>query len=81
MFEKDSIAIACPECGHTEFEDLGNEQEEDKLLMCCNCKLEILSSDLEYEGMQQVQKGIVMETKEGVVKLFKNLINGEKLTS
>lgn len=88
MFENDNMVIQCPQCGHTEFEGLSNEEEkenenektEDKLVVCCNCKLEILTSDLEDEGMLQAKKEMISETKEGVVKFFKNLVHGEKLT-
>lgn len=74
MLTSDHIAIQCPQCGHTEFEELPNNEGNDYVI-CCNCKSEISNSDLEDEGMEQAKRVIVSQAKESVVKLFKLISN------
>lgn len=77
MIETDHIKIQCPECGHTEFEQPENVQDDD-FVKCNECKFEIMLSDLREVGIEQAKEIVIPEAKKEIEKILKNAFKGLK---
>ena len=77
MIETDHIQIQCPECGHTEFEQPENIQDDD-FVKCNECKFEIMLSDLKEVGIEQAKEIVIPEAKKEIEKILKNAFKGFK---
>lgn len=71
------IEVQCPQCGHYEFENLEN-LEDDDFAKCSNCHFEIMLADLKEVGIQQAKDTVISEVKAEVDDIFKNAFKGLK---
>ncbi|QDE31985.1 ECs_2282 family putative zinc-binding protein [Shewanella polaris] len=77
MLKTDHIEIQCPECGHTEFEQPDNVQDDD-FVKCNQCKFEVMLCDLKEAGIEQAKKVVIPEAKKEIEKMLKNALKGFK---
>lgn len=77
MLKADHISIQCPECGHTEFEQPDNVQDND-FVKCNQCGFEIMLSDLRGVGIEQAREVIILEAKKEIENVLKKAFKGFK---
>jgi len=72
MIKTDHIQIQCPECGHTEFEQPDNVQDDD-FVKCNQCKFEIMLCDLREAGSEQVREIVIPAATKKFEKMLKKV--------
>ena len=77
MIKTDHINIQCPECGHTEFEQADNVQDDD-FVKCNQCMFEIMLSDLREVGIEQAKEVVIPEAKQEIEKMLNKAFKGLK---
>lgn len=77
MIKTDRVQIQCPECGHTEFEQPENVQDDD-FVKCDQCGFEIMLSDLQEAGVEQAKEAVIPEVRKEIEDMFKKVLKGFK---
>ena len=77
VLKTDHIQIQCPECGHTEFEQPENVQDDD-FVKCNQCKFEVMLCDLKEVGIEQAMEVAIPEAKKEIEKMLKKALKGFK---
>jgi hypothetical protein len=77
VLKTDHIQIQCPECGHTEFEQPDNVQDDD-FVKCNQCKFEVMLCDLKEVGIEQAKEVVIPEAKKEIEKMLKKALKGFK---
>lgn len=67
--------IKCPECGHTEFEQPFDMQDDD-FVKCHQCDFEIMVSDIREIGIQQARDEVVPQLQKEFQKALKGIFKG-----
>ncbi|KRW68813.1 hypothetical protein [Stutzerimonas kunmingensis] len=75
MIETKNISIQCPQCGHTDFEQPENVQDDD-FVKCVFCGHQIMLCDLKEVGIEQAKQVIVPEAKKEIEAMLKKALKG-----
>ena len=76
MLKTTHMSIQCPECGHTEFEQ-PDDVQDDSLVKCNQCDFVIMLCDLKEAGIEQARQIVIPEIKEAVSKMIKDAFKGK----
>lgn len=70
MIPTKHITIQCPQCGHTEFEQPHDVQDDD-MVKCDFCGLEIKLCDLKDAGLEQAKQIVIPEAKKALEDIIR----------
>lgn len=70
MIKTTHVSIQCPECGHTEFEQPDNVQDND-FVKCNSCGFQIMLADLKEVDIEQAKEIVIPEAKKEIEKMLK----------
>lgn len=76
MVKTKSIAIQCPQCGNTDFEQPDNVQDDD-FVKCVFCGNQIMLCDLKEAGIEQAKQAIIPEAKKEIETMLKKALKGK----
>ena len=75
MIKTKNIAIKCPQCGHTDFEQPDIVQDDD-FVKCVFCGHQIMLCDLKEVGIEQAKQVIIPEAKKEIEAMLKKAFKG-----
>lgn len=70
------LAIQCPQCGHTDFEQPEDVQDGD-FVKCVFCGHKIMLCDLKEAAVSQAKEVIMPEAKKEIEKMLKKALKGK----
>ncbi|WKW33924.1 hypothetical protein KIH13_09445 [Pseudomonas viridiflava] len=70
------LAIQCPQCGHTDFEQPEDVQDDD-FVKCVFCGHQIMLCDLKEAAVSQAKEIIMPEAKKEIEKMLKKALKGK----
>lgn len=70
------LAIQCPQCGHTDFEQPEDVQDDD-FVKCVFCGHQIMLCDLKEAAVSQAKQVIMPEAKKEIEKMLKKALKGK----
>lgn len=71
MIKTTHVTIQCPQCGHTDFEQPENVQDDD-FVKCVFCGHQIMLCDLKEAGIEQAKEIVIPEAKKEIEEMLKN---------
>jgi len=75
MIKTTHISTQCPECGHTQFEQPDNVQDDD-FVRCNGCGFQIMLADLKEFSAEQAKEIAIPEAKKEIEKMLKKAFKG-----
>ncbi|MBP0938980.1 hypothetical protein V2K16_01955 [Pseudomonas alliivorans] len=76
MIKTKLLAIQCPQCGHTDFEQPEDVQDDD-FVKCVFCGHQIMLCDLKEASVSQAKEIIMPEAKKEIEKMLKKALKGK----
>lgn len=76
MIKTKNISIQWPQCGHTDFEQPENVQDDD-FVKCVFCGHQIMLCDLKEAGIEQAKQVIIPEAKKEIEAMIKKAFKGK----